>query len=38
MGLLDYLERLKQLSSSSMSGVGNLTEAEANRLMSGSNF
>jgi hypothetical protein len=32
MGLLDYLEQLKQLSSSSMSGLGNLTEAEAARL------
>jgi hypothetical protein len=38
MGLLDYLERLKQLSSSSATGMGNLTETEARRLMSGSNF
>jgi hypothetical protein len=33
MGLLDYLERLKQLSSSSSAtGMGNLTEAEAARI------
>jgi hypothetical protein len=36
MGLLDYLERLKQLSSSSsMAGVGQLSANEARRLMEG---
>jgi len=37
MGLLDYLEQLRQ-SSPSMAGVGQLTETEARRLMSGSDF
>jgi hypothetical protein len=35
MGLLDYLERLKQLSSSG-AGVGQLTEREAQALMQAS--
>ena len=37
MGLLDYLERLKQLSSSSssMAGLGQLSTNEARRLMEG---
>jgi hypothetical protein len=34
MGLLDYLEKLRQ-SSPSMAGVGQLTENEARRLMEG---
>jgi hypothetical protein len=37
MGLLEYLEKLRQ-SSPSMAGVGQLTETEARRLMSGSDF
>jgi hypothetical protein len=37
MGLLEYLEQLRQ-SSPSMAGVGQLTETEARRLMSGSDF